>query len=128
MSGSRYSLTGFTLIELLVVLAVVTMLLSIVTPRYIHQSEKASEAVLREQLFTLRAALDLYYSDKGAYPDSLQSLVDGKYLRVVPLDPMTNSNTTWVLKTERMDGSQAIIDVHSGAKGEGLDGSPYLSW
>ncbi|HET8730828.1 MAG TPA: prepilin-type N-terminal cleavage/methylation domain-containing protein [Moraxellaceae bacterium] len=119
---------GFTLIELLVVMAVVAMLLSIVAPRYMSQADRAREAVLRENLSGLRAAIDQYQADKGGYPATLQELVDKRYLRKMPLDPITNKTTTWEVVTTDEDGKPVVYDVKSGAPGAGLDGSAYKSW
>lgn len=119
---------GFTLIELLVVLAVVAMLLGLVAPRYMHQVDKAKEAALKENLSSLRTALDQFYSDKGHYPEQLDQLVDSHYLRSLPLDPVTNRRNTWKALTVDEEGHQGIYDVQSGAPGNGMDGSPFRSW
>lgn len=120
---------GFTLIELLVVMAIVAALLSIVTPRYIRQSDVAKEAVLRSNLASLRLALDQHYSDKGRYPDSLEQLVAQHYLRVMPLDPETDSRLSWVTKVrDDASGKKVIFDVSSGATGTAIDGTAFRSW
>lgn len=118
---------GFTLIELLVVFAIVATLLSIITPRYLHQTDRAKEAALQENLASLRIALDQYYADKGEYPETLPMLVKERYLRRIPVDPMTGK-TDW--KTEMLDaqGRSTIQDVHSMAVGVGMNGSAYRSW
>ncbi|MFZ5757950.1 MAG: type II secretion system protein [Pseudomonadota bacterium] len=126
MSGKRTH--GFTLIELLVVLAIVAMLLSIVAPRYIHKTEQAKETVLREQLASLRTAIDYHYGDHGEYPPSLQALVDGKYLRKIPVDPVTGRDDTWQVTMQELRGVRGVYDVHSGAAGNGRDGTPYAGW
>ncbi len=84
-SGER----GFTLIELLVVMAIIATLMTLVTPQYFRQHAKAQETVLRHNLSTIRQALDQYREDHGENPDSLQALVDRRYLREIPLDPLT---------------------------------------
>jgi general secretion pathway protein G len=119
---------GFTLIELLVVLAIVATLLSIVAPRYIHQTDRAKEAALKENLSVLRRALDEYYSDTGKYPERLLALTEQHYLRAVPLDPVTNRSDTWVPVAGADEDDKTIIDVKSGARGKSLDGSEYGSW
>lgn len=119
---------GFTLIELLVVLAIVATLLSIVAPRFLHQSDRAREAALRENLSSLRIALDKYYADKGQYPQQLEQLVRERYLRRIPLDPVTGQAGSWRPVVIQEQGQSVIYDVHSGAPGNGLDGSPYGSW
>lgn len=117
---------GFTLIELLVVLAIIASLVTIVAPRYFRQIDQATEVVLRENLYAMRHALDLYLGDKGRYPATLQELVDGKYLREIPLDPLTGKRTTWVVVMG--DDIAGIRDVHSGANGAGSDGLAYATW
>lgn len=118
---------GFTMIELLVVLTIVAMLLSLVAPRYIHQESKAREVALRENLAGLRAALDYYYGDKGRYPYQLDALVRERYLRSIPVDPLTHQRD-WQLLMLEQEGGKVIYDVKSNAKGMALDGSAYSSW
>lgn len=115
------------MIELLVVLAIVAMLLGIVAPRYIHQESRAREAALRENLAGLRAAIDYYYGDKGRYPARLDVLVQERYLRNIPLDPLTNQRD-WQLIPVEQEGGSAIYDVRSNARGTALDGSAYSAW
>jgi general secretion pathway protein G len=119
---------GFTLIELLVVLAIIATLLSLALPRYFHSVERAREAVLRQNLATLRDALDKYYGDTGQYPNNLQDLVTRKYLRAIPVDPITESSTTWIPIPPDDPAEGGIRDVRSGAPGNGSDGTPYASW
>ena len=120
---------GFTLIELLVVMAIVSVLLSIVVPRYMKQADHAREAALKENLSGLRSALDHYYSDKGGYPEKLTDLVAQRYLRALPLDPVTERRDTWIATTlEENGGKKVIQDVHSGAPGNGMDGTPFRAW
>lgn len=119
---------GFTLIELLVVLAIVAMLLSIVAPRYLHKTDQARDTVLREQLASMRTAIDYYYGDRGEYPATLEVLVEEKYLRRIPVDPVTGRNDTWIPVYQEVRGVKGVYDVHSGAEGEGRDGTAYASW
>jgi general secretion pathway protein G len=119
---------GFTLIELLVVLAIIATLLSIVAPRYVHQTDRAKEAALKANLAVLRHALDDYYSDNGHYPEKLIALTEHRYLRALPLDPVTNRSDTWVPVEGADEDEKTIVDVRSGAKGKALDGSEYSSW
>jgi general secretion pathway protein G len=119
---------GFTLIELLVVLAIIATLLSLALPRYFHSVERAREAVLRQNLATLRDALDKYYGDTGQYPNNLQDLVTRKYLRAIPVDPITESSMTWISIPPDDPAEGGIRDVRSGAPGNGSDGTPYASW
>lgn len=127
-SGVRRRGVGFTLIELLVVLAVIALLVSIAAPRYFNSVEKSKEAVLKQDLSTLRDTLDKYYGDTGKYPESLDDLVTEKYLRKLPLDPITESDTTWVVVPPQDSEKGGVFDVHSGAPGNARDGTPYSSW
>ena len=119
---------GFTLIELLVVLAIVATLLSIVAPRYVHQTDRAKEAALKANLAVLRRALDDYYSDNGHYPDKLAALTENRYLRALPIDSITNRVDTWIPIEGVSEDEKTIVDVKSGAKGKALDGTEYSSW
>ena len=125
---ARKTAPGFTLIELLVVMAIIALLLSIATPRYFNSVDKTKEAVLRQDLSTLRDALDKYYGDTGHYPDSLDDLVSKKYLRKLPVDPVTDSATTWVTVPPSDADQGGVYDLHSGAPGNGRDGTPYSGW
>jgi general secretion pathway protein G len=116
---------GFTLIEMLVVLAIVALLLSVATPRYFGSLEKGREVALQENLRVLRATLDKFHADKGRYPDTLDELVEARYLREVPLDPITESATTWVLVPPKEPGQQGVADVKSGASGSARDGRRF---
>lgn len=120
-SGNR----GFTLIELLVVMAIIATLMTLVTPQYFRQYAKAQETVLRHNLSSIRQALDQFREDHGANPDSLQALVDKRYLREVPKDPVTGRSDTWQLQPS---DEQGLGDVRSGAPGTAKDGSTYADW
>ena len=87
--------SGFTLIELMVVMAIIVVLASIGLAVYGNSVTRAKEATLHEDLFRMRDAIDQYYADKNKYPPSLEALVDEKYLRAIPIDPITNSSSTW---------------------------------
>ena len=119
---------GFTLIELLVVLAVVATLLTLALPRYFGSVDRSKEAVLRENLYQMRAAISQYYADKGRYPESLETLVEAKYLRGVPLDPVTDSSATWVAVAPPDPEKTGIYDIRSGAPGKAADGTEYQQW
>ena len=119
---------GFTLIELLVVMSIVGMLLAIAAPRYFSSVEKSKEAILRQTLTVTREALDKYYGDNGRYPDTLEVLVTGKYLRTLPFDPVTGSNTTWELVPPEAADKGAVFDVRSGAAGLGRDNTAFKEW
>jgi general secretion pathway protein G len=120
---------GFTLIELMVVLTIVGLLLSIAVPRYFHSVQRSKENVLRSNLATTRDALDKYVGDNGRYPDTLDQLVERRYLRALPYDPIADSKTTWLLTpSQRTDRPGAVSDIHSGAEGQASDGSAYAGW
>lgn len=125
---TRPSRRGFTLIELLVVMAIIATLLTIAVPRYFASVEKSKEAVLRTDLNVMRDAIDKYYGDKGKYPDSLEDLVNKRYLRVLPRDPITDSTDTWVSVPPEDLTQGGVYDIKSGAAGHGLDGSAYSDW
>ena len=119
---------GFTLIELLVVLAVIATLLTLALPRYFGSVDKSKEAVVRENLNQMRDSIGRFYADKGKYPESLDALVTERYLRKVPLDPITESAATWIVIAPHDGLKGGVYDVRSGALGKGLDGSEYAQW
>ena len=119
---------GFTLIELLAVLAIVATLLTLALPRYFHSVDRSREAVLKENLFQMRDAIGKYYGDRGRYPESVDALATEKYLRKVPLDPITESATTWVVVPPEDPQKGGVYDVKSGAQGKALDGTEYGDW
>ncbi len=118
---------GFTLIELLVVMVIVALLLTIALPRYFGAVDKSKDVVLQENLQVLRITLDKFYADKGRYPEALAELVEQRYLRGVPVDPVTDSSQTWILLPPQDADIQGIADVKSGATGQTRDGRPYAS-
>jgi general secretion pathway protein G len=119
---------GFTLIELLVVLAIVATLLTLVTPRYFSHIQSSKETVLRDNLRTTRDVIDKFYGDVGRYPDSLQELVDKNYLRSLPLDPLTESDTTWLLVDVPTGYKGSVYGLKSGAPGNSREGKAYAEW
>lgn len=119
---------GFTLIELLVVLAIVATLLTVVAPRYIGQLESSHEAVLKDNLQTVRKVIDQFYGDKGRYPNSLEELVELRYLRSLPKDPITESSATWQIVPVPDGQKGEVYDIHSGAPGVSREGQPYAEW
>ena len=120
--------SGFTLIELIVVLTIVSLMLSIVVPRYFHSIDKAKESMLRQNLSSMRETIDKFYGDLGRYPDSLDEMVQRKYIRAVPIDPMTESTTTWRVVESENQELGVIYDIHSGSDALALDGSLYSEW
>ncbi len=118
---------GFTLIELLVVMAVLGVLLSLAAPRYFDHVERSREAVLRHNLAGLRESIDRFHADQARYPTELKELVDKRYIREIPLDPITDRADTWVLLPPPGQ-SAAVFDVRSGAPGAPHQGEPYAQW
>lgn len=116
---------GFTLIELLVVLAVVALLISIAMPRFGDSIDRSKEAVLKENLRVMRHTLDQFHADKGRYPESLEELVEQRYLRAVPMDPITESNRSWLLLPPKESDRKGVADVRSGATGAARSGTVY---
>jgi len=124
---------GFTLIELLVVTALVVVLASLALVGYQNSLVRAREAVLKEDLFRLRDAIDQYYADQNKWPSSLEDLVTDGYVREVPEDPITNSKESWQTVAAEADPANpatepGIYDVKSGSDRMALDRSPYAEW
>lgn len=128
MTAMRIRIRAFTLIELLVVLAIIATLLSLVAPRYFKSIDRAKEVTLKENLFTLRDALDKYYDDKGRYPNTLDELVAARYLRRVPQDPITESESSWVPVSAPDPAKGGIASVKSGAAGVASSGVPFAEF
>ena len=124
---------GFTLIELLVVIAIIGILAVVASAQYQRSITKAKEAVLKEDLYIMRSSINQYFADKGKYPADLRSLVEDRYLREIPPDPITRSTETWVTEMAEVDESDisiepGIADVRSGAEGIATDGTSYAEW
>jgi general secretion pathway protein G len=120
--------SGFTLIELIVVMVIVALLVTIAAPRYFGSLQKSKETALRQTLAVTRDALDKYYGDNGKYPDSLDALIAKRYLRTLPVDPITESSTTWIVVAPEDSTKGGVNDIHSGADGLGRDGKPFREW
>ncbi len=116
---------GFTLIELLVVLAIVALLATLALPRYVQHVERSKEIVLADNLRRLRDSIDQFYGDHGRYPDSLQELVDRRYLRTLPIDPITGRSDGWIIEAPGEDFEGQVFDIHSGAVGLTRDGRRF---
>jgi general secretion pathway protein G len=130
--------SGFTLLELLIVMTIIGILAAIAVPALRDSPQRAREAALREDLFTMRSTIDQYHGDKGHYPADLQALVTDGYMRKIPIDPMTKSADTWVVAMEEQSNNPdtppdptvtpGIVDVHSGSTAKALDGTLYKDW
>jgi general secretion pathway protein G len=125
---SKQKLTGFTLIELIVVMLIIAMLVTIAMPKYFGSVGKSKDAILKQDLVLMREALDKYYGDTGKYPESLDDLVSHKYLRKIPRDPITESETTWETVPPEDPEKGNVFDVHSGAEGRAADGTLFKEW
>jgi general secretion pathway protein G len=119
---------AFTLIELVVVLAIVALLLTLALPRYFQSVDVSKEAVLKENLRTTRETIDKFYADTGRYPDSLEELVERKYLRAVPLDPIIERRDAWTVVAPAGDEKGNVFDIKSSAPGTAADGTRFDEW
>jgi len=153
--GVRARNAGFTLIELLVVLAILALLLTIAAPRYIDRVQRARETALRTDLRVMREAIDKFDGDQGRLPANLQELVDRRYLKEIPVDPITDRRDTWIVVTSAEanqalppssqasstgsgnpkdgtwpagTGDDSLADVRSGADGKAIDGAVFRDW
>jgi general secretion pathway protein G len=127
------SARGFTLIEILIVLTLIIVLASISMSTYSNAVRRSKEAVLKEDLFRMRDAIDQYYADKQKYPSSLEDLITENYLREIPKDPITNSADTWTTVPAEPDPANpaaepGVYDVKSGSEETAMDGSRYADW
>ncbi len=124
MTGRR---RGFTLIELLVVMAIIATLLTIAVPRYFRSLQRSREAVLMQDLTTLRESIDKFYGDTGRYPETLAVLVEKHYLRGIPVDPIAHTDK-WIVVSSDDPDDNGVKDVRSGAEGKGENGIAYGAW
>jgi general secretion pathway protein G len=127
--------SGFTLIELLVVLAIIATLLAIAAPRYFRSVDYSKEVALKQSLAVMRDAIDKFHGDQGVYPESLEVLVEKRYLRSIPVDPITESASTWQITAPAEQSSKSteqdkgkVYDVKSGAAGRAANGTDYKDW
>ena len=126
--GRRAGPAGFTLIELLVVLGIVALLLTLAVPRFFPSIDKAKETILADNLRNTRDIIDQFHADTGRYPDSLEQLVEKKYLRALPFDPVADSHESWILVAPEDSSQGALYSIKSGAAGLDRSGKPYLDW
>ena len=129
----RKQVRGFTLIELLVVVAIIGLLAAIAVGQYRRHIKKAEEAVLKENLYTIRSHINMYFADKGKYPFDLRALVEDHYLQRMPYDPITRSTETWreipaELGEEDISLEPGMAVVESGAEGYAMDGTSFSEW
>lgn len=127
---------GFTLIEIIIVFTLIGILVGLGLPQYTTSVKRAREVILKEDLFQMRKLINQYYTDKGKYPVSLQTLVEEQYLRSIPIDPMTKSSQTWVEVQQTLTDDElmsfdieiGIVDILSGSNEKALDGTLYNTW
>ena len=121
---------GFTFVEIMIVLAVIGILVTMAQPSFSTSVWRAREATLKEDLFIFRDVIDQYYADQGEYPPTLEALVEMRYLRKIPKDPITATHDTWlvVYAFSELGEEEGIFDVKSGSDMVGLDGTPYTEW
>jgi general secretion pathway protein G len=119
---------GFTLVELLVVMSILALLLSLAAPKYFDSVDRAKEAALRTDLRVIREAIDKHRADTGRLPDSIDRLVQARYLRSVPVDPITDREDSWVVVLSTDPLVPGVQDIKSGASGTARDGSTFASW
>jgi general secretion pathway protein G len=128
VNGRARYCRGFTLIELLVVMVIIGSLLTIAVPRYFRSLDQAKEVVLVQDLTVLRNAIDQFYSDRGQYPDGLDELVTARYIRKLPVDPITKQADTWELVFSDDNETPGVIDVRSGSSALAANGTAFNEW
>jgi general secretion pathway protein G len=129
----RFFNRGFTLVELMVVMAIVALLLALALPRYFNHLESSRETILKQDLAVMRDAIDKFHGDRGRYPNSLDELMSERYLRALPVDPITDRSDTWqavapVTNEAGESETGELYDIKSGAPGTARDGSAYADW
>ena len=125
-AGHALGIRGYTLVELMIVVSIVGILATLAEPQYQGAVLRAREAALKQDLFTLRDAIDQYKADRGKYPPSLAELQSAGYIKHIPVDPFTKAASSWQTILDQPDGG--LFDVHSGSELIGTDGIPYNQW
>jgi general secretion pathway protein G len=125
---SKCMVRGFTLIELIIVMSIVSLLLTLAAPRYFKSVNRSKETVLKANLAGTRDALDKFYADTGRYPERLTELVDRKYLRALPWDPIADSAEDWTLVAPTGGQPGLVYNIFSSAPGVGSNNLPYADW
>lgn len=121
--------SGFTLIGFLIIVVLIAVIMTLTAPQYMQSADRSKEKVLRHDLIVMRSAIDQYLNDHNEYPSSLQELVEGQYLREVPIDPITDREDTWVFsKPISNEYAGSIADVFSGSPLISSEGTPYAEW
>jgi general secretion pathway protein G len=106
--------SAFTLVEILIVISIMSLLLTLVLPRYFNSVELSKKEVQTQNIRAMQSSIDQYYHDKGVYPSSLETLVETGYLKAIPVDPLTDTNTSWIPEYKMENGNQGVADVRSG--------------
>jgi general secretion pathway protein G len=131
-SLKRARSSGFTLLEMMIVITIVLIMMSVALPLYNQSIVRSREAVLRQNLFTLRSVISQYTLDKQKAPQSLDDLVQAGYLKVIPKDPTTNETNWEVVQEDSLmavdQQEPGIDDVHSASSATASDGTAYSSW
>ena len=109
-------------------MTIIAILLSIAVPRYFNSIDRSKEVTLRQDLNVMRDAIDKFYANTGVLPETLDDLVTKKYLRAIPVDPMTESAATWQVIAPQDPKKTGVQDVKSGAPGKSQDGSSFQDW
>ena len=133
MQPIKRAARGFTVIELMIVMSIIIILTTIGITQYQRSVVYAKESVLKEDLFRMRDAIDQYFADKATYPSTLDALVSDGYVRKIPEDPFTKSNSTWQAVPAEPDPNNptaeaGVYDVKSGSDATALDGTKYSEW